>query len=129
MYMYFDDAVESLRKGVVRVVFRKKTADKFREMWCTRNYELITSRSGLVKAGSLKEDRENMDKQKRNHNVTVFDLQRNDFRTVPLDNILDVVNFGPVNTDGWIEFEIDEPWEEIINGERDLYRYLGLSKY
>lgn len=117
--------LEVLRNRVVRVVFKKKGNGNFREMWATRNTDLIAKRIGVKEALSLDEDRQRLAQQKRNNNLVVFDLEKNEFRTIPLDNIVPVDQFTGVP--GWIEFKFSEPWEDIIKGKIHIYDYVNYN--
>jgi hypothetical protein len=120
----WDQCIESLRNHVVRVVFVKKGNGNFREMWATRNIYLIQDQIGFdasIKLGS--DNRENELKQRNNNNIVVLDLEKNEFRTIPLDNVVAVDQFTGVP--GWVEFNFTEPWQKVIKGKPDIYKYLN----
>lgn len=120
----WDQSIESLRNGVVRVVFVKKGNGNFREMWATRNIFLIQDRIGYdasVKIGS--DNRDNELKQRKNNNIVVLDLEKNEFRTIPLDTVVSVDQFNGVP--GWVEFNFDEPWETVLKGKKNISDYLN----
>lgn len=120
----WDYAVSALRDHVVRVVFEKKGNGAIREMWATRNNELIYRSIGNTGESTLGESVDKLNSQKNNNNVVVFDLEVQGFRTIPLDNILGVDQFNGV--DGWIEFNLNDEWKDVISGKIKIQDVRGL---
>lgn len=121
----WDYGISKFKSGVVRVVFVKKGDGNVREMWGTRNSQLISEYLGAG-AGTDRlgeDDREILKRQKNNNNIVVFDLEKEGFRTVPLDNVLSVDEFNAVP--GWIEFGLNGSWQDIIDGKTTIYEYVG----
>lgn len=122
----FDDALMDLRDGVVRVVFKKKDG-KIREMYATRNPDLVAEfdvvNDRLVSEKDSLDKIESMLSQRNNGVIKVYDLYKKDFRSITLSEVFSKDPFELLP--GWITFEVNGPWEQIMNDELSLVDYVN----
>lgn len=122
----FDDALLDLRDGVVRVVFMKKDG-KIREMYATRNPDLVAEFDVVNDRVINEKDSlyriESMLSQKNNGVIKVYDLFKQDFRSITLSSVYHKDPFDSLP--GWITFDVNDPWEKIMKDELSLSDYLN----
>lgn len=122
----FDDALMDLRDGVVRVVFKKKDG-KIREMYATRNPDLVAEfdvvNDRLVSEKDSLDKIESMLSQRNNGVIKVYDLYKKDFRSITLSEVFSKDPFELLP--GWITFEVNGPWELVMNDELSLTDYVN----
>lgn len=127
------DLIDALQNNVVRLTFMKKGQPirdenggflldengkkvmdgEYREMWATRNQDLVKLYCSLVRdkgkvtGGKLDDltQEDKIDYQISKDMVTVLDLQKEEFRTFKPSTLLKVDTKAGVGS--WIEFEID----------------------
>lgn len=122
----FEDALMDLRDGVVRVVFKKKDG-KIREMYATRNPDLVAEfdvvNNRLVSEQNSLDKIESMLSQRNNGVIKVYDLYKKDFRSITLSEVFSKDPFELLP--GWITFEVNGPWELVMNDELSLTDYVN----
>lgn len=122
----FDDALMDLRDGVVRVVFKKKDG-KIREMYATRNPDLVAEfdvvNNRLISEKDSLDKIESMLSQRNNGVIKVYDLYKKDFRSITLSEVFSKDPFELLP--GWITFEVNGPWELVMNDELSLTDYVN----
>ena len=81
----YDEAVRALRRGIVYSVFITRDNRK-RRIYATRNNQIIST---ILGARSITPDERIEQFDRLNNFVTVFDLQKKDFRRINLATIVD----------------------------------------
>lgn len=125
--LIWEEAKKDLSRNVVRVLFQKVDGN-YREMYATRNPEIIARNSeyrpdeGWLK-GSDSHDLLVM--QKTQNLLIVFDLLAQDYRKISLDRVVSFDEFYGVP--GWISFSPSEKWDQIMFGEIDIKKYYNLE--
>lgn len=77
----YDEVMTFLRNdGIFRVVFQKKGDGSLRDLWCTRNTHIIEKFVQDKEHAKQAVSAEQVEKDRSNGKITVFDMQKLEFR-------------------------------------------------